>query len=447
MPSSGNNVNWPDPDEYDWALQNRSTTFYDPDIQRGNLMMRANRPARLNGGGSKYVCVFKVDNWIVRCFAAQPPNIAPPTDIQLRYRTIASYLNRPNYAHDFSYLAKPIWFERGLNVKGEDLPFVKVPYINNSRPLGDFLIDHSSDQPVINKLAQQWFDITQRMELHNVAHGDLDMSNVLVCGSPPNISLKLIDFDGMYVPDLARYRLGVADSGHAHFQPTKTGIRKFGPELDRFSVLVIYITLIALTRNPALWENCDADETRPLLGAEDFARLGLSQNFIRLNQERDNSELQQCLQELQNSIMQNRMPHSLPEILRRTDSGFYVIKDPTADLPSSSLPNYDGRNVVIPLGPEHKQANYNPPSTPPPPPPPYTPSPSTIPSTRRSKKRWIIAAVLIVIIIALIIWWSATRQHAQVSPLPLAQAILLFTPTRKKRFSAVEQAQEGPTDG
>src|SRR5438105_2105994 len=93
MPKQGDNSIWPTPSDYDWALQHRRTVFYDPDIQNGSLKEIAGRPARLNGGGSKYVCVYQVSDWVVRCFASQMPNVSPPPDIQQRYRTITSYLN------------------------------------------------------------------------------------------------------------------------------------------------------------------------------------------------------------------------------------------------------------------------------------------------------------------------------------------------------------------
>ena len=254
-------------------------------------------------------------NWIVRCFAAQLPTVAPPSDIALRYRVIADYLNRYCASPELSFLVPHIWIEHGVNVKGEALPFVKVPFIPDSQPLGDFLTSHYHDQRITRVLTQQWLEVVRQLEAHQIAHGDLDMTNILVCGQPPNISLKLIDYDGMYVPSLAKYGLGVADNGHAHFQPPRASIRTFGPTMDCFSVLIIYITLSALTSNYALWEDCNASETRPLLGAKDFARLGLSQNFTRLLQEGNNSDLQQCLRELQDAVMHSRMPRNLGDIL------------------------------------------------------------------------------------------------------------------------------------
>jgi hypothetical protein len=223
----------------------------------------------------------------------------------------------------------------------------------------------------------------------------------------------LIDFDGMYIPDLAPYNLVVADAGHEHFQPAQPGIRTFGPQLDRFSVLIIYITLSALTTNHALWENCDADETRPLLKRDDFDRLGLSKNFIRLLQERNNKDLQKCLQELQDSVMQRRMPRSLAEILNRSGT-LYAVKE---------TPLYGGRALPIPAD---KGSGPTPTTTQPTRPTgtgtgagpqipiPRTPTQPVLPpddEAGKRRRRIVTGIIIVVVLVALLIWWLI--YHAQ----------------------------------
>ncbi len=404
---------WPTLSEYDWALQNRRTTFSDPDIQRGQLREVGGRPARLNGGGSKYVCVYQVGNWVVRCFTVRPPNAVPPADIEVRYRVITGYFNRFGASPELAFLVPHIWVERGLNVKGDDLPFLKVPYIAEGQQLGAFLSDNYRDQRSMKVLVQQWFEVVRQLEAKQIAHGDLDLTNILVCGTPPNLSLKLIDFDGMYVPDLASYGLAVADKGHEHFQPAEAKIRTFGPDMDRFSALIIYLTLSALSRNYALWENCGADETRSLLGAEDFARLGLSKRYARLRQEQGNQELQQCLQELQDSIVAGRMPRNLMEILNRRGP---APSDSYMERPSSPLTTtYDGRALSIPLEPSQAPLDMPPPPPPPPyippsyTPPPYPPQPNPyagypMPVPQAERGRGQAVAGLVLGIISLVAW-------------------------------------------
>ena len=59
---------WPTMKEYDHALLNRAKTVSDPVIQYGDLARDATGPRRLNGAGGKYVYVYEVSDWAVRCF-------------------------------------------------------------------------------------------------------------------------------------------------------------------------------------------------------------------------------------------------------------------------------------------------------------------------------------------------------------------------------------------
>src|SRR5205823_20538 len=102
-----------------------------------------------------------------------------------------------------------------------------------------------------------------------------------------------------------------ADRGHEHFQPVQSSIRGFNPQMDNFSSLVIYLSLIALADDPSLWEECDANEAdRLLLGLDDFKDLSNSGNFRRLLAKKHHPDLQNCLSELWYSTYasQPRMP-------------------------------------------------------------------------------------------------------------------------------------------
>ena len=82
----------------------------------------------------------------------------------------------------------------------------------------------------------------------DIAHGDLQHGNLLVT---PFGELKLIDYDGMFVPGLAK--IGACEKGHVNYQsPTRT-MSSWGPYLDNFSAWIIYASLVALTIDPTLW--------------------------------------------------------------------------------------------------------------------------------------------------------------------------------------------------
>lgn len=69
----------------------------------------------------------------------------------------------------------------------------------------------------------------------------------------PAGELKLVDYDGMYVPQLEG--LPTVDGGHVAYQhPARSKDARLFAGLDHFSaVLVIYVSLRALAADPSLW--------------------------------------------------------------------------------------------------------------------------------------------------------------------------------------------------
>lgn len=280
----------------------------------------------------------------MKCFTG-----TPPPDVREHYQAINDYLAQ--HISQLPFLVRQTWIDRGIHINGQDWPFVKSQYVKHV-PLGAFLGNADSlrdkhRKTLIAKLAKQWLGIITTLESLNIAHSDLDITNVLVCRTLTSFRLRLIDFDSMYVPSLVGRELW--EQGHEHFQPVEPGVRRFNNEMDRFSALVIYISLIALAEQPLLWEECGAnDENKLLLGAEDFRNLRASKAYQRLRKMPENQVLQKCLDELAISIMNSCMPRSLPEVLRSPNAK-------SVDLFPSTVPPSSGRSQLSPPG--HRSGN------------------------------------------------------------------------------------------
>jgi hypothetical protein len=348
MASPQNVLLWPMLDEYDNALRDAFRTVNDPDV-RTKKFSDDSRPLRLNGQSSKYVTVYKMEDWVVKCFftnTTSSPVIYPPEDISERYKSINSYINM--HTQRLAFLVSQLWVENAVNIVGQVWPFIKSRFIQ-APTLGEFLADRHQEPYVNAALAKQWLELIKVLESLSIAHGDLDLTNVLVTGTYPNITLRLLDFDSMYVPALEGRQM--YELGHEHFQaPQQLKIRHFDSKMDRFPALVIYLSLIALNEDSRLWDKCKAnEETKLLLGSEDFKDLGSSSAYRSLRMMQNNWELQVCLDELANSIYDRRTPKSLPEVLHSTPQ----MRVPTAKLaPLQSLPQYVAPPIGIVLPPE-----------------------------------------------------------------------------------------------
>jgi hypothetical protein len=317
---------WPTLDEYDNALRDALTQVNDPDVRKEKLSCDA-RPQRLNGQSLKYVSVYKMGGWVVKCFFTNITNMRmPPPDMSNCYQAINDYIQM--YRQHLAFLVPQNWVERAITINGQAWPFIKSKFIQ-APTLGEFLADRHQEPFVNGALAKHLLEIIKVFESLNIAHGDLDITNVLVSGTYPHVALRLVDFDSMYVPALQGHTMH--ELGHEHFQaPSQLGIRHFNSEMDRFSALVIYLSLIALDEDSRLWDQCKANEdTKLLLGIDDFLNLDKSSAYNLLRTQHNNRELQLCLDELASSIYDGRTPKSLSDVLSSTPR----VRVPTAQLP------------------------------------------------------------------------------------------------------------------
>jgi len=112
-----------------------------------------------------------------------------------------------------------------------------------------------------------------RLRKARIAHADLQHGNVLLvpAGKGGQLALKLIDYDGMYVPALADYQTGeLGHPSYQHPQRLREGI--YSAEVDRFSHLAIYCAVQGLVvGGRTLWERFNNDDNL-LFRETDFQR-------------------------------------------------------------------------------------------------------------------------------------------------------------------------------
>src|SRR5262249_43444461 len=140
------------------------------------------------------------------------------------------------------------------------------------------------DQPnAVRALATTWMRLGQELRKAKFAHGNLCAENVLVqLGADiAKPILRLVDYDAIYIPALAGSP--PEDMGDANFQhPQRAWQKAYGPEIDRFPLLVVYTALQALAaEGEALWERHDNGHNL-LFTANDFQHPDTSGLFQEL---------------------------------------------------------------------------------------------------------------------------------------------------------------------
>lgn len=265
--------------KYQDALQHPAKVFKDPKLSRGRVEMRGAIPKYRSGGFAVVYRVSSRDNdqhkeevMAVRCFKRLAPDLAE------RYRCISDHLNR--VAAKSPFLVTTRYLSEGIRVEGEWKPITTMTWID-----GDFLdvfLDSAATQPHL----MAWLEakvraLAEDLQRNEIAHGDLHHKNILV--SPlmsGDHALRLIDYDGMFVPTLSRKR--ASELGQANYQHPDRSETDFNERLDAFSLLVLYLNVVAVKRHPELWDPQTRLTDGLLTSAEDYRDPDSSAILLRM---------------------------------------------------------------------------------------------------------------------------------------------------------------------
>jgi hypothetical protein len=246
---------WPTLSDYRETVQNPKLAFDDPELQSGHAELDHLGLPRPRSGG--FASVYKMRcgqrDWAVRCF------LRDFADQQKRYASISDHLsrNRIPYMVGFSFL------RQGIRVRGQWYPILKMEWVQGE-PLHIYIERNLGRPGDLLSLANRWVQLVQTLQQAGLAHGDLQHGNVFVIGG----HLRLIDYDGMYVPSLSGEVSH--EVGHRNYQHPMRNEFDFGPYLDNFPAWVVYVSLIALSIDPQLWARFSGGDECLLFRKKDF---------------------------------------------------------------------------------------------------------------------------------------------------------------------------------
>mgnify|MGYP001283973091 CR=1 FL=1 len=325
MVSDSADVRWPTRDDYDLAMEDLPKNILDAELSRGRIATA--KSGFIIRHGSSNNCLYRIDNWMVRCFCLGEDD-EPSEDITERYQKLSKFFQENQTR--VSALIPLHYLEKGINVefyksdvlgsplsilKEDIMPIVKMPYIVGLS-LGTFIAGNYRNSKKMNQLSEAWLRMINEMEAVKMAHGDLDLTNVMVQEeSSGELLLKLIDYDNTWIPG---FDYMLPEYGHESFQhPAYFGKSyMFNHKIDRFSALVIYISIRAIALRAELYEHFRANESRLLFTSADFqAEQNKSSGRISQLRAMGMSELNLHIDELCVSLRETRLPRSLNSIV------------------------------------------------------------------------------------------------------------------------------------
>lgn len=242
-------------DEYNQAVQNPTISFADSELKSCQVETTPlGLPKPYSGG---FTTTYKLRgssrNWAVRCFTREIK------DLQQRYQSIGNFLSQNNC----SFLVDAKYLQSGIRISGTFHPIIKMNWLDGE-PLNAYIDRIYNQKSSLEGLLTEFTNLVKQLENYGIAHGDLQHGNIMV----KNGKLFLIDYDGMYLPDLAN--LAVNELGHPNFQHPRRAGKDYNKHIDRFSAIVIYTAIKAIIINPNLWRKYENGDNLLFKGS-DFA--------------------------------------------------------------------------------------------------------------------------------------------------------------------------------
>ncbi len=240
-------------DEYNQAVQNPAISF--ADIELKNSIVETTPlglPKPYSGG---FTTTYKLKNsrknWAVRCFTREIK------DLDKRYQSIGRFTDLNNC----SFLVDAKYIQNGIRIRGNYYPIIKMDWLEGE-PLNIYIDKIYNQKTKLESLLQEFVTLINQLDSFGIAHGDLQHGNIMVKGG----KLFLIDYDGMYFPDLAN--LNVNELGHPNFQHPRRTSKDYNKTIDRFSATIIYTAIKAVSINPNLWRKYENGDNLLFKGSD-----------------------------------------------------------------------------------------------------------------------------------------------------------------------------------
>ena len=236
---------WPSAVQFSEAVQNPKTCFSDPELRSGSIAVdKLGMPFAASG---QFAVVFKLKvanrTHAIRCFTRDLGDRAA------RYQAIDSHLASctGDNRSVSRYLAGFEYDRDGIAVGGRRYPILIMDWIEGCT-LDIYVEQVIGNTETLLNVASEWLRLIKALKDTRIAHGDLQHGNVIVA---LDSQLKLVDFDGMFVPNMAGFK--ACELGHVNYQHPNRVTRDFDLGLDNFSALVIYVSLLIAAHQPHLW--------------------------------------------------------------------------------------------------------------------------------------------------------------------------------------------------
>ncbi|MBQ0062492.1 MAG: SEL1-like repeat protein [Prevotella sp.] len=153
-----------------------------------------------------------------------------------------------------------------------DYPVLVMDWVDGLT-LDRYIAKNIDNNAELNTLFFRFYQLSKWLISSPIAHGDLKPDNILVTD---NGELVLVDYDGMYVPEMKGQE--AKEIGSPDYQHPYRTTTEFDEHLDDFSICTILLSLKAIINSPSLYHDFTGGE-RLLFAQKDYLDLGESGAF------------------------------------------------------------------------------------------------------------------------------------------------------------------------
>lgn len=255
---------WPSPQDFNEAMQNPSTAFYEAELKHCKPQLNAlGLPQPMTGA---FASVYRAETAnspvAIKCFLREV------SDQAVRYKMISDFVSNDDLPSTVGFQ----FIEDGILTGGERFPVLKMQWVNGFS-IQDYIDQYRYDAAAMENLAAEFLYMMADLRRAGIAHGDLQHGNIMICPD----GLRLVDYDGMFVPGMEGMMSN--ELGHRNYQHPQRNAQHFGPDLDNFSAWLIYVSVRSIAIDPELWSLPHCGDEHLLFRQPDFLDPNSSETF------------------------------------------------------------------------------------------------------------------------------------------------------------------------
>ena len=189
--------------------------------------------------------------YAVKCFTKEQEGRAE------NYKKITEYLDLTSrYLVSVKYYDDELFVD-SLVTDTNTFPVLLMEWVEG-KTLDKYIGDNLQWEYKLQYLAYSFSEMSVWLKSMPFAHGDLKPDNIIVTDDDSNMNIRLVDYDGMFVPSMKGHK--AKEIGSPHFRHPLRNVDDFDENIDDFPMISILLSLTIISKYPELYKKYAAQD-------------------------------------------------------------------------------------------------------------------------------------------------------------------------------------------